>query len=241
MKKYQPTLSYVIGSLITVMFLANCNKNPAMDPNAEAPNSGSPSAAEAPRTGAPATPNYVQIERLARPGINELFVYSNDLLAAYNAIPPTADLSAAAAPVRAQVATILGALDTIQGQSANTPPLAQVVSGFLPDVMRIDLTANTPVGTEAYSGCLSATRAILCGGRKIEDDVIKTSYSYLITGNPGAGVDDNITYANGLSCNDTASDHGTMANRGHRCLHGQTTRNGAASFPFLAKPHITYN
>lgn len=190
----------------------------------------------------PAAVNYVQIERLARPGINELLVYTNASHEAYNAIDPNIDLTDAAASVRTEVATILGALDTAAGGTSSTPPLAQVVSGFLPDVMRID--TNTASG---YGACISSTNVILCGGRKIHDDVIQISYEYLISGGTTGSTtfDDGVTYdgdRSNLATNcpsDAASPNGTNdAAPGHRCLNGQTTRaSTGGTFPFLARPN----
>src|SRR5687768_6330420 len=56
----------------------------------------------------PAMTTFVQVERLARPAINEGLILTNDFLNAFNSIPPSADLSDAAAPVRAEaVATLM--------------------------------------------------------------------------------------------------------------------------------------
>jgi hypothetical protein len=55
-------------------------------------------------------PTFVQIERLARPAVNEGLVTQNALLNAFNSVPPTADLSAAAQPVIANVAQTLTAV-----------------------------------------------------------------------------------------------------------------------------------
>lgn len=191
---------------------------------------------------------FVQIERLARPGINELFAYTNKSHAAFNSISPDLDGSDAAAPVLAEVVTVLQYIDSLSGTPGtpdNTPPVAQVAGGFVPDVMRIDYSATSPVGTEAYSSCLSS-RVSLCGGRKLEDDVIKTSYSYLVTGNPAAGLDDGVTYDGSTVSPVNPATHTTCAQAGqganpaapgHKCLHGQTVRLGAATFPYLAPPN----
>ena len=53
---------------------------------------------------------YRQIERLARPAINEGLVRGNDNLNAFNAVPPTADLTPVAAAVIADASVTLQAL-----------------------------------------------------------------------------------------------------------------------------------
>src|SRR5207245_10888372 len=65
----------------------------------------------------PPTTTYVQIERLARPAVNEGLVYTNDYLNAYNSIPPSSDLSAAAAPVVAEAAGVITATYELGGGS----------------------------------------------------------------------------------------------------------------------------
>lgn len=54
--------------------------------------------------------NYSQIERLARPAINEGLVTTNDLLNLYNAVAPTVDLTTPAANVITNVAQVLTAI-----------------------------------------------------------------------------------------------------------------------------------
>ncbi len=146
---------------------------------------------------------YVQIERLARPAINEALVISNDYLNAFNAIPPSADLGADAAPVRAEAIAVL---NVVTGLIAGGPTSAEVAAQFLPDVMRIDVTnANAAVGpstTDAnvgYISCVNASGAgpLLCGGRKLQDDVIDITLSYIAGGVPTQpyAVGDNVAYA----------------------------------------------
>jgi hypothetical protein len=109
-----------------------------------------------------------------------------------------------------------------------------VVSGFLPDVMRIDTSSAAAVGTPAYNSALAVIPGvvggltdgpILTGGRKIEDDVVDITLSYLVIGDPSGGVSDGVSYA------------GTAGNtaQGHKLLNGQASPGGAASFPFLAQ------
>lgn len=128
----------------------------------------------------PVTDRFQQFERLARPGINEGLVVTNDFLNAFNTIPPTADLSAAAAPVRAEAKKTLLALG-----NSNTRADA-LLNAFLPDVMRIDTTI--PSG---YANALNAQGSPIAG-RKLTDDVIDITLSVLTN---GAITTDNVSYA----------------------------------------------
>jgi hypothetical protein len=171
--------------------------------------------------------NGQQVERLARPAINEGLVVSNDFLNAFNSIPPSADLSPAAAPVLTEAAKSLDAFDMIDGKEDLTA--ANVVTAFIPDVMRLDTRVDIPLGTTAYNADLSGSNGILTGGRKIEDDVIDITLSFLVGKDPsGNSVKDNVSYA-GVA--------GNAAQLGHRLLTGQSSRLGAAQFPFLAVPN----
>jgi len=184
----------------------------------------------------------VQTERLARPGINEALVLTDKRLAQFNSIGPDKDLSAAAAPVREQAVAVLTKLNQYgTSNGLNAPSVENVATGFLPDVMRIDTSKTVPVGTAAYNSDFvfvegSNNAAMLTGGRKLEDDVIDITVSYLLNGDPtGASVKDGVTYAGGTTCA-TAGQGANPGNPGHRCLNGQTERLGTASFPFLATP-----
>jgi len=167
--------------------------------------------------------SYKQIERLGRPAVNEGLVVTNDFLNAFNSIPPSADLSPAAAPVVSEAAGTLTAF----GNSAQR--VTDIATAFLPDVLRIDTTVASPVGSGAYaSGAVpvGALGVVMpAGGRKIEDDVIDITLSVLTN---GAITTDNVSYA-GVG--------GNAAQPGHQKLHGQVAYNGAATFPFLAKPN----
>lgn len=146
---------------------------------------------------------YVQIERLARPAINEGLVISNDYLNAFNSIPPSSDFSDAAAPVRAEAIAVL---DVVTGLAAGGPTSAEVAGQFLPDVMRMDITASMaavgPSTTDAnvgYISCVNGTGAgpLLCGGRKLQDDVIDITLSYIASGAPTQpySVSDTVAFA----------------------------------------------
>lgn len=127
----------------------------------------------------PVTGEFSQFERLARPVINEGLIVTNAFLNAFNRIPPSADLSPAAAPVRAE------ALKTLQA-FGNTPAEARALAtAFLPDVMRIDTT-----GPSGYGNALNAQGSPI-RGRLLEDDVVDITLN-LVT--KGAIKTDNVSY-----------------------------------------------
>lgn len=188
---------------------------------------GSSSAQQQEDSGGPLGPGAVQVERLARPAINEGLIISNNFLNAFNSIPPSADLSEAAAPVRAEAASVIEAADQIDGKDDLT--VDAVTTAFLPDVMRIDTRVDIGPGKDAYNADISGDKGMLTGGRKIEDDVIDITLSFLVAADPtGAAVKDNVSYE-GVP--------GNEAQPGHRRLLNQTSPKGRASFPFLARPY----
>ncbi len=175
----------------------------------------------------PLGPGAQQVERLARPAINEGLVINNDLLNAFNSIPPSADLSPAAAPVLKEASAVIEATDLIDGKRDLT--VAAVAGAFLPDVMRIDTRKRIMPGTPAYNADVSGDKGILTGGRKIEDDVIDITLSFLVAGDAsGKSVKDNVSYEGAA---------GNEAQPGHKRLYGQKGPGRAAYFPFLAAPN----
>lgn len=169
---------------------------------------------------------YVQIERLARPGINEALIITNDYLNAFNAIPPSADLSADAAAVVGEAVGTLGAIDMLEGVDNVDPNV--IAGAFLPDVMRIDTTLTLVVTSGAYAAAVGGDKGILTGGRKIEDDVIDITYNVLV-GTPQGTLGDGVRYQGYPGVN--------PAQPGHKMLHGASGYNSAATFPFLATPN----
>ena len=171
--------------------------------------------------------SYQQIERLARPAINEGLIISNANLNAFNEVPPSLDLSAAAAPVIADAAATLTALYAgtcyVYGAVAGLTPAQATAAGlkpggvacqatganifsdgtattlstafktaagtyvtavagyFLPDVMRID-TSGASGYNAATCNAGAAGSPLLCGGRKLDDDVMNITYSFLLAG-----------------------------------------------------------
>jgi hypothetical protein len=178
---------------------------------------------------------YTQIERLGRPAVNEGLLVANDKLQAFNSIPPTLDLATdnpAVLAVLQDASAALDLFDRLEGVENFADGFnSQVVAGFLPDVMRIDTTKSIPPGTAAYNGdfvvVAGTNAAILTGGRKIEDDVVDITLSYLVAGDPtGQTIKDNVTFP-GVT--------GNIA-QGHARLNGQGVYGGPATFPFLAVP-----
>ena len=174
---------------------------------------------------------FVQVERLARPAINEGLFVTNDFLNAVNSIRPDQDGGALVGPVFNEAAGTLVALGTIGGVAAPAP--GDVVASLIPDVMRVDTTIASPVGTGAYAnGAVpigSTVRPV--AGRKLEDDVIDITYAVLT----GVGAaSDGVPYykpAAGAGSANPAI--------GHNKLHGQAAigANQSATFPFLADPN----
>jgi len=175
--------------------------------------------------------NEKQIDRLARPAINEGLSVTDASLNAFNSIAPSQDLSPAAAPVLAEDTKTLVAFANL-GKTLGTPPappVATIAGAFLPDVMRLDTKLNLAPGTTAYNGGTSGSLGILTGGRKIQDDVIDITLSFLVAGDPtGKTVKDNVSYE-GVA--------GNPNQPGHKLLSGQTTMNGPATYPFVTTPN----
>ncbi len=127
----------------------------------------------------PKTGVYKQVERLGRPAVNEGLIISQQFLAAFNSIPPTADLSAAAAPVRAEAKASLKAIGNTDAR-ADT-----LLAAFLPDVMRIDTTQKS-----GYVNAVNAKGAPITG-RLLLDDTVDQTLSVLTN---GGITSDNVSY-----------------------------------------------
>jgi hypothetical protein len=183
--------------------------------------------------------SFVQVERLARPAINEGLFVTNDFLNAVNSIRPDQDGAALVGPVAAEAVGTLQALGQIGTANAVTPPQpGDVVAALIPDVMRIDTTLPAiPLGTGAYAFMArtglgtGGTGVMPIAGRKLEDDVIDITYQVL-TGVPGLG--DGVPYYKPAAGPGSANPA-----IGHNKLHGQAGIGAAqsATFPFLADPN----
>jgi hypothetical protein len=176
---------------------------------------------------------FTQVEFLARPGIGEGLLFTNSLLNTYNAVTPrfvntalTVPGSAeadAAAPIFAEATTVL---DILTGLVAAGPTTADVVGGFLPDVMRIDTSLDFSPNltglddTSAYGSAFNASASPVAG-RKLTDDTIDITLGYL-TG--GAIPGDNVGYYP-IPGNPAV---------GHQPLNGETVNFGPSTFPYLA-------
>jgi hypothetical protein len=131
---------------------------------------------------------WMQIERLGRPAVNEGLVLTNDYLNTLNAVGPdfenavlTGDKAAgeAAAPIIKEVSAVLGALGNDEKRTG------VLLGAFLPDVMRIDTT-----GPSGYANALNKLGSPI-RGRMIKDDVIDITLSVLSN---GAVTSDNVSY-----------------------------------------------
>jgi hypothetical protein len=131
---------------------------------------------------------WMQIERLGRPAVNEGLVLTNDYLNTLNAVGPdfenavlTGDKAAgdAAAPIIKEVSAVLGALGNDEKRTG------VLLGAFLPDVMRIDTT-----GPSGYANALNKLGSPI-RGRMIKDDVIDITLSVLSN---GAVTSDNTSY-----------------------------------------------
>jgi Domain of unknown function (DUF4331) len=131
---------------------------------------------------------WTQIERLARPAVNEGLLLTNDFLNTLNAVDPAFEAAVlngdkaagdAAAPIIKEVSTVLSLLGN------NQTRINALLGAFLPDVMRIDTT-----GPSGYANALNAKGSPI-RGRLIKDDVIDITLSVLSN---GAVTTDNVSY-----------------------------------------------
>ncbi|MGV3525273.1 MAG: DUF4331 family protein [Candidatus Sericytochromatia bacterium] len=154
---------------------------------------------------------YVQMERLARPAINEGLIITNDLLNLWNSVPPAVDATSAAAPIAAEARAVLKAL-------TNTDEEVDGLFGaLLPDVMRIDTTIDS-----GYVSAVNSSGSPI-GGRMIEDDVIDITLSLVVPDSLPSGLRATLE-------TDYVSYDGPNAN-------GSAHQPVLASFPYLAAPN----
>ena len=153
-----------------------------------------------------------QIERLARPAINEGLIWTNDYLNALNSVGP--DFEAAALAGKKPAADIAGpivaeAKKTLMAVGNDDKRATALLLAFLPDVMRVDTTA--PSG---YANALNAKGSPI-RGRMLMDDVIDVTLTVVTNG----GIkSDGVSYA-GPNAGGTA----------HKAL--------LDAFPYLADPN----
>ncbi len=154
--------------------------------------------------------SFEQVERLARPAINEGLVVTNDFLNTLNKVTPAFEAAALAGqePAAGAAGPIVGEVQrTLMALGNDEERTAALIGAFLPDVMRIDTTA--PSG---YGSALNAQGSPI-GGRLLKDDVVDITLSVLTN---GAITSDNVSY------------EGTPGNpaQGHQPL--------ISDFPYLA-------
>ncbi|MGB3768607.1 MAG: DUF4331 domain-containing protein [Phormidesmis sp.] len=132
--------------------------------------------------------NFTQVERLARPAVNEGLVVTNGFLNTLNSVTPDFEAAALAKqePAASAAAPIVGEVKNTLLALGNSDERANALIGaFLPDVMRIDTTGASGYGN-AMNAQLSPIR-----GRMLEDDVIDITLSVLTD---GAITSDNVSY-----------------------------------------------
>jgi hypothetical protein len=154
--------------------------------------------------------NYTQIERLARPAVNEGLVISNTNLNLWNSIPPSADLSTTSSGALNAVATeAIGTLTVVANiginvykylsaggnllSDANFAQGATTAAGvatihalqFVPDVMRIDVSGNT--GTHSTAGNPDTGTTTLSNSVYTNSGDAFVAYSSCVNGTTGLG------------------------------------------------------
>jgi hypothetical protein len=178
-----------------------------------------------------------QVEFLARPGIAEGLLVSNELLQRYNSVGPSFVAAAladpnssqaqAAGPIFEQALLVLNALEDLDGQ-VNGLTTDEIVGAFLPDVMRIDTTLPAPAAGDPAYPRFNPAGTTLAGGRMLTDDVIDITLTVLTD---GVVTSDGVPYYR-----PQAGTGSTNVHIGHSFLNGQNTEYGPAEFPFLAEP-----
>ncbi len=110
----------------------------------------------------------------------------------------------------------------------------RVFSQFIPDVMRIDTTIDSAYfsGPALCNGA-AANSPLLCGGRKLEDDVIDITYFYLLA---GAAVPTGLAGSQAGQAQATAliSDGVSYAGAANNPNQGHPPT--SSSFPYSAPP-----
>lgn len=140
------------------------------------------------------TGSYKQIERLARPAINEALLTTDALHNTWNSVGPSVDLTSAAKPIADEATKTLKAFGNTDAQ------VAKLFGALLPDVMRIDTTH-----TSGYAGTASAplanveaSKGIPVGGRMITDDTIDVTLLLAVPDQTNTAVpglrSDNVSY-----------------------------------------------
>lgn len=158
----------------------------------------------------PGSQKFNQVERLARPAVNEGLIVTNDFLNTLNSVDPAFEAAALAGqePAASAAAPIIDeAAQTLLALGNSDERASALLQAFLPDVMRIDTT-----GPSGYASALNAKGSPIAG-RLLTDDVVDITLSVLTD---GGITSDNVSY------------EGTPGNpaQGHDPLE--------TSFPYLA-------
>ncbi|HEY9692552.1 MAG TPA: DUF4331 domain-containing protein [Oculatellaceae cyanobacterium] len=161
---------------------------------------------------------FNQVERLARPAVNEGLVVTNEFLNALNMVGPEFEAAALGNQLppdqQATANAIVGEAKNTLLKLGNTEERANALLGaFLPDVMRIDTTQASNYDVTIPPSCLNTKGSPICG-RKLKDDVVDLTLKVL-TGNQAAT--DNVSY------------EGNNHAQGHKQL--------SPNFPYLALPN----
>lgn len=127
----------------------------------------------------PRTRQFVQTEQLARPGINEALLFTQQNLAAYNRLQPTTQVTPALGAVATEAKSVLLALGNSNARAD------ALLRAFLPDVMRIDTT-----GPSGFGNALNTLGSPI-RGRMLSDDVVDIALTVLTN---GAVTTDNVSY-----------------------------------------------
>lgn len=172
----------------------------AFDVEVAAPTATATAAPDAEPSAAPDA-EFVQVERLARPAINEGLIISKENLVLWNSVMPVVEAdflsgkSQAAKPIVDEATTVLKALGNTDEQ------VGALFKALLPDVMRIDTTKQSGYAGSAPGKLDNLTKDLRpVGGRMIKDDVIDITMSLIVPGGapneaPIAGLEsDNVSY-----------------------------------------------
>ncbi|AFY40670.1 hypothetical protein Lepto7376_4579 [[Leptolyngbya] sp. PCC 7376] len=131
---------------------------------------------------------FKQVERLARPAVNEGLVFTQEFLQALNEVTPAFEAAALAGKEKQAnaVAPIVGEVKQVLLSLGNSSERADsLIGAFLPDVMRIDTT-----GESGYANDLNAKGSPV-RGRLLKDDVVDITLSVLTDGKI---TTDNVSY-----------------------------------------------
>lgn len=146
---------------------------------------------------------FVQVERLARPAINEGLILTNEFLNRLNRVGPACEARALAGkqPCASRLGPVFAeAIATLKALGNNNAQVAGIVGAFIPDVMRINTTMASGYANGATFDAAGNITSSPKGGRKILDDVIDITLGVLVPGGFPAGPPipnverDNVSY-----------------------------------------------